>query len=86
MIKAQVSLYPVGEEEVSKLQGLSTQFLDEHALDYDLQHGNTSLNTTITGAAEEVWTALRRLFQDNLSEGHDVVMVTTLTHWGSLPQ
>ncbi len=86
MIKAEVSLYPAGQEQVTNLQGLSTQFLDEHGLDYDFRLGNTSLNTTITGDADEVWTALRHLLQENLSQGHDVVMVTTIAHWGSLDQ
>lgn len=81
MIKAQVSLYPVDQEEITGLQGLSTQFLDEHALDYDLRPGHTSLNTMIQGEAQEVWTALQHLFQENLEHGHDVVMITTLTHW-----
>ncbi|HBN95589.1 MAG TPA: hypothetical protein DDZ66_04755 [Firmicutes bacterium] len=86
MIKVQVSLYPVGQEKIANLQGLSTQFLDEHALDYDLQLGNTSLNTTIAGESDEVWTALRHLFQKNLSEGHDVVMVTTMTYWETVSE
>ncbi len=81
MIKAQVSLYPVDHEEVTGLHGLSTQFLDEHALDYDFRPDQTSLNTTIAGGADDVWTALRHLFQENLAHGHDVVMITTLTHW-----
>ena len=85
MIKVQVSLYPVGQEKITSLQGLSTQFLDEHALDYDLHLGNTSLNTSIAGNADEVWTALRHLFQENLEGGHDVVMVTTMTYWGANP-
>lgn len=86
MLKAQVSLYPVGQEEVTSLQGLSTHFLNEHALDYDSQPGNTSLNTTIAGPSDEVWTTLRHLFQENLSKGHDVVMVTTMTHYGDNPE
>lgn len=81
MIKAEVSLYPVGHEEARSIAGLSTQFLDEHGLDYDFHHSNTSLNTTITGSEDEVWTALRHLFQKNQNQGHDVVMVTTITHW-----
>lgn len=81
MIKAQVSLYPVDQEEITDLHGLSTKFLDEHALDYDLRPGHTSLNTTMAGEADEVWTALRHLFQENLAHGHDVVMITTITHW-----
>jgi uncharacterized protein YqgV (UPF0045/DUF77 family) len=81
MIKAEVSLYPVVTEEMSSLAGLSRQFLDEHGLDYDFYLGNTSLNTTISGNPDEVWRALRHLFQQNCGQGHDVVMVTTLTQW-----
>ncbi|NLL43763.1 MAG: hypothetical protein GX251_10550 [Firmicutes bacterium] len=86
MIKAHVSLYPVGQEEVTSLQGLPTKFLDEHGLDYDFSPGSTSLNTNIAGSAEEVWTALRHLFQENIAEGHDVVMVATMTYWGGSAQ
>ncbi|NMB02064.1 MAG: hypothetical protein GX971_11215 [Firmicutes bacterium] len=81
MIKAEVSLYPVGQEEVKSLAGLTTKFLNEHGLDYDFHHSNTSLNTTIAGSEDEVWSALRHLFRENQNKGHDVVMVTTLTHW-----
>ena len=81
MIKAEVSLYPVGQDEVNTLAGLSTKFLDEHGLDYDFRHSNTSLNTTISGNADEVWGALRHLFNHNQNQGHDVVMVTALTLW-----
>lgn len=80
MIKAEVSLYPAGQEEVVSLTGLSARFLDEHGLDYDSYVGFTSLNTTMTGNADEIWSALRYLFQENLNRGHDVVMVTTLTY------
>lgn len=86
MIKAEVSLYPVGPEEVRSLHGLSAQFLDEHGLDYDFHRGNTSLNTTISGHPDEVWSALRHLFQENLAQGHDVVMVTTMTYWGTFSE
>ncbi|MCK9525415.1 MAG: hypothetical protein M0R49_05760 [Limnochordia bacterium] len=82
MLKVQVSLYPVEQEEVTSLQGLSSQFLNEHALDYDMHPGLTSLDTTIAGNEDEVWTALRHLLQANLQVGHDVVMVTTMTYWG----
>lgn len=81
MIKAQVSLYPDSQEEVRSLSGLNTQFLNEHGLDYDFRQSTTSLDTTITGGADEVWTALRHLFQENCRQGHDIVMVTTLTQW-----
>ena len=81
MLKAQVSLYPVHQMEVNNLRGLSAKFLDEHALDYDLQPRHTSIDTVISGEEDEVWTALRHLLQANLQVGHDVVMVTTITHW-----
>ncbi|NLL46973.1 MAG: hypothetical protein GX249_00150 [Firmicutes bacterium] len=81
MLRVQVSLYPVEQLEIHDLRGLSTKFLNEHALDYDFQPSQTSFDTTITGEDDEVWTALRHLFQANLQDGHDVVMVTTITHW-----
>lgn len=81
MIKAEVSLYPAGQEEVGSLAGLSATFLDEHGLDYDFHQSNTSLNTTISGSEDEVWGALRHLFSKNQNQGHDVVMITTLTYW-----
>lgn len=81
MIKAEVSLYPQGREEVMNLTGLSTKFLHEHGLDYDFYLANTSLNTTISGNDEEVWSALRHLLQENRRQNHDVVMVTTLSYF-----
>lgn len=81
MMKAEVSLYPVEQTHVQSLRGLSLQFLDEHGLDYDSYLGNSSLNTTISGHPDEVWSALRHLFQENKRYGHDIVMVTTLTNW-----
>lgn len=82
MIKAEVSLYPIDSGELTNLAGLTTRFLDEHALDYDSYFGSTSLNTTIYGEPDEVWSALRQLFQRNQHNGHEVVMVATLIHWG----
>lgn len=79
MIKAEISLYPMITEEIRDLANLSRRFLDEHGLDYDFRLGNTSLNTSISGTADEVWNALRHLFQENCGEGYDIVMVTTLT-------
>ncbi|HHY09350.1 MAG TPA: hypothetical protein GX528_02155 [Firmicutes bacterium] len=79
MIKAEVSLYPVAPEEMSGIKGLSTHFLSEHGLDYDSYYAGTSLNTTIMGSPDHVWSALRQLFQENQENGCDVVMVTTLT-------
>lgn len=81
MIKAEISLYPVVSEEMSELADLSKRFLDEYGLDYDFRLGNSSLNTTISGTADEVWHALRHLFQENYGEGYDLVMITTLTQW-----
>lgn len=78
MLKAEIALYPVEEMEIRSLRGLTTQFLDELGLDYDFYLGNTSLNTTILGEPDEVWHALRHLFQENRRLGHDVVMITTL--------
>lgn len=78
MIKAEVSLYPAVSEEIADLTGLPNQFLNEHALDYDAHRGQLSFNTTIVGDADHVWTAIRRLFQENYDRGNDVVMVTTL--------
>lgn len=83
MLKVQVSLYPVTQGEINDLRGLSSKFLDEHALDYDMQPSHTSLETTLAGDEDEVWTALRHLFQANRQGGHDVVMVTTMTYWGA---
>ena len=74
-------MYPVISEEMRGLTNLSRQFLDEHGLDYAFYLGNTSLNTTISGSPDEVWQALRHLFQTNCGQGLDVVMITTLTQW-----
>lgn len=82
MLKAQVSLYPVDQDGLENLTGLPTKFLAEHALDYDFRQSRTSLDTTITGSEDEVWHALRQLFQENCRQGRDVVMVTTLTTYG----
>jgi len=79
MLKAQVSLYPVDQGGPQDLAGLPAQFLAEHALDYDFRESSSSLDTTITGSEDEVWRALRHLFQENCRHGRDVVMVTTLT-------
>lgn len=81
MLKAEISLYPVSDGQANKLTGLSVQFLTEHGLDHDSQLENTSLNTTISGNPDEVWAALRHIFQTNKNSGQDVVMVTTLTSW-----
>ncbi|HBG09853.1 MAG: hypothetical protein ACOX46_07150 [Limnochordia bacterium] len=81
MIKARVSLYPVDQEGLDSLTGLPSKFLDEHALDYDFRQSSTSLDTTITGSDDEVWTALRHLFQENCRQAQDIVMVTTLVRY-----
>lgn len=80
MLKAQVSLYPAEQTQLKELTGLPTKFLEEHALDYDFHQSSTSFDTTITGSEEEVWSALRQLFQANSRKGQEVIMVTTLSH------
>ncbi|MDI9441169.1 MAG: hypothetical protein GX101_02520 [Firmicutes bacterium] len=82
MIKAEVSFYPMDSTELDNIAGLTTRFLEEHALDYDSYFGSTSLNTTIYGESDEVWHALRQLFQENQRQDREVIMVATLINWG----
>lgn len=81
MIKAEVSLYPMESEDLHELAGLSHQFLNEHGLDSDFHLANTSLNSVLVGNPDQVWEALRLLFQQNQSRNREIIMVATLVQW-----
>lgn len=76
MITAEVSLYPVETTESDDVIMESLQELEGQHLDYDIG----SLSTNIQGENEEVWPALRTLYERAQATGHEVVMVVTISN------
>lgn len=75
MIKAEVSLYPIETEEVDGTVLESLQEIHGGSLQYDLG----SLNTFFTGESQEVFQALKRLYEASQKPHNEVVMVVTIS-------
>ncbi|ADL08711.1 YkoF family thiamine/hydroxymethylpyrimidine-binding protein [Thermosediminibacter oceani] len=76
MFTCQVSLFPLGREDYERVVLKSLQSLEEFDVDVDV----TPLSTLIRGSEEEVWKAVRALYDAGAREGGKVVMFLTMTN------
>ena len=80
-ISAQVSLYPLGKEDLSPVIDGALSIFQEH----DLSVNPGSMSTILTGDDDTVFTALQAAFQQAATQG-SVVMVVTLSNACPLPE
>ncbi|NMB38154.1 MAG: hypothetical protein GX994_01075 [Firmicutes bacterium] len=76
MITAEVSLYPVETPDSDEIILESLKALDDQQLQYDIG----SLSTNISGDSDQVWTALRSLYERARTSSYEVVMVVTIVN------
>lgn len=76
MITAEVSLYPVETPDSDEIVMESLKALDDEQLQYDIG----SLSTNLSGASDQVWAALRSLYERAQMSGHEIVMVVTVSN------
>ncbi|WP_082725902.1 YkoF family thiamine/hydroxymethylpyrimidine-binding protein [Limnochorda pilosa] len=77
MITAQVSLYPVESDDPDEVVNLSLQGLADHGVHWQVG----PVSTEIQGEPEQVWGAIRSLFDQALAQGAgEVSMVVTVTN------
>lgn len=74
MISCQVSLYPLGNPEYQKVVLEALKNLNTG----DMQVDVNPMSTILKGDDEEVWKAVRHLYETGRKSG-DVVMVVTLS-------
>jgi uncharacterized protein YqgV (UPF0045/DUF77 family) len=79
-ISAQVSLYPLGSEDLSPAIDTALSILREHGLNVD----PGPMSTLIAGDDETVFAALQAAFQRVAGQGR-VVLVVTLSNACPLP-
>ncbi|SHM66857.1 Uncharacterized conserved protein YqgV, UPF0045/DUF77 family [Caldanaerovirga acetigignens] len=78
MITCQVSLLPLGREDYEKVVFRVLDQLKGFNVEMEL----TPLSTIIRGEDEEVWKAVRALFEEGLKEGGKVIYTITMTNRG----
>lgn len=76
MITAEVSLYPVETPDSDEIILESLKALDDQQLQYDIG----SLSTNISGDSDQVWAALRSLYERAQMSSYEVVMVVTIVN------
>ena len=76
MITAEVSLYPVETPDSDEIILESLKALDNQQLQYDIG----SLSTNISGDSDQVWAALRSLYERAQMSSYEVVMVVTIAN------
>lgn len=76
MITAEVSLYPVETPDSDEIILESLKALDNQQLQYDIG----SLSTNISGDSDQVWAALRSLYERAQMSSYEVVMVVTIVN------
>ncbi|MCR4403163.1 MAG: Ykof family thiamine-binding protein [Firmicutes bacterium] len=76
MITAEVSLYPMETPRSDDIINASLTALAAGGLSYDVG----PLSTRISGSEDEVWHALRSMFERACGHGKEVAMVVTLAN------
>jgi uncharacterized protein YqgV (UPF0045/DUF77 family) len=79
-ISAQVSLYPLGQEDLSPAIEEALRIFREHGLDVN----PGPMSTVISGAGEMIFAALQKSFQQATLQGQ-VVMVVTFSNACPVP-
>lgn len=76
MIHAEVALYPQKTTNASQVINSSINTLKNQNVDYKVG----SINTHFHGMEDEVFRALRKMFDNAQAQGVEVSMVTTITN------
>ncbi|KXG77989.1 hypothetical protein AN618_07970 [Fervidicola ferrireducens] len=76
MITCQVSLFPLGREDYEKVVLKVLDRLKGFNVEMEL----TPLSTVIRGDDEEVWKAVRDLYEEGRKEGGKVIFTVTMTN------
>ncbi|MEW6105705.1 MAG: YkoF family thiamine/hydroxymethylpyrimidine-binding protein [Bacillota bacterium] len=76
MITAEVSLYPMETPRSDDIINSSLTALTQGGLSYDVG----PVSTRISGREDEVWAALRAMFERACSHGTEVAMVVTVAN------
>jgi uncharacterized protein YqgV (UPF0045/DUF77 family) len=76
MIHAEVAIYPQKTTNASQVINNSIMSLKDQNVDYKVG----SINTHFHGTDDEVFKALRAMFEKAQSQGVEVSMVTTITN------
>ncbi|MCG0275421.1 MAG: Ykof family thiamine-binding protein [Thermosediminibacteraceae bacterium] len=76
MITCQVSLFPLGREDYERIVLRALDCLKSFNVEVEV----TPLSTLIRGDEEEVWKAVRALYEEGVREGEKVVLTLTLTN------
>ncbi|MFO7151937.1 MAG: YkoF family thiamine/hydroxymethylpyrimidine-binding protein [Bacillota bacterium] len=79
MITCQVSLFPLGREDYEKVVLRALEWLKSFEVEMEV----TPLSTVMRGDDEEVWKALRALYEEGVREGGQVIFTVTMTNRGS---
>jgi uncharacterized protein YqgV (UPF0045/DUF77 family) len=74
-ISAQLSLYPLHQDDLAPAISAALEAIADHGL----ESSTGTMSTVINGDAETVFEALKTAFQAAAAQG-DVVMVTTLSN------
>lgn len=76
MIKAEVSIYPLKTSDASNVINSSIDSLKGQGVDYSVN----SMNTTITGSKEQIFSSLEQMFSQAERTGGEVSMVVTVSN------
>ncbi|MBE3576031.1 MAG: thiamine-binding protein [Firmicutes bacterium] len=76
MLTAEVSLYPLEAEDSDEIINDSLQALMMHGLETEVG----PVSTRLAGPPDQVWAALRRLYERAEAQGREVAMVIQLTN------
>lgn len=77
MIACQMSLYPLGVDEVDRLVASALESLGE-VQGLTVEVG--SMSTVVTGPDDLVWRAVRLLFDTAAADGRRIVLTTTFSN------
>ena len=71
-ISVQVSLYPLGQDDIDPAIQAVVTVLEEHGLSYEVE----AMSTTVYGMDDAVWAALQEAFRRATAYGSAVMQVT----------
>ena len=76
MLTAQVALYPVESDDADQVIDHSLESLAQAGVQWEVGPVSTELH----GPPDQVWQALRSLFEEALAQSGELAMVVTLTN------
>ena len=76
MITAEVAVYPLKTNHATNIINNSISSLENQNVEYCVG----SMNTTVTGSADEIFSSLKQMFNEAERTGGEVSMVVTLSN------